>query len=147
MKCKIFNIRLQTENFATDEEIINSFLENINPKKLVATLVQGNKIFWSILVFYEEKKEEIKKKDIVTRQLTAEEQNVVDNLKKWRARKGLEEGLKYFMVAHNAMLEQIVLLPVKTMTDFQKIKGFGEKRTEKYGEDILQIIFDGLRKA
>jgi len=149
MRCKIFNIRLEKENIMADEDKLNDFLANINVIDRFATLTQGNKIFWSILIFYADKDKQAERKGstIITRPLTPQEEEIVADLKKWRARKSLEEGLAPFMIAHNKMLEQMILLPVRNLEDLENIKGFGEKRTEKYGAEILQIITSDLGRA
>jgi hypothetical protein len=52
----------------------------------------------------------------------------------------MQEGLKPYMIAHNAWLKAMVKLPVQTLDDFLGIKGFGEKRVRKYGDEILHIL-------
>jgi superfamily II DNA helicase RecQ len=44
------------------------------------------------------------------------------------------------MIAHNDSLMQIAILQVKSKEDLLKIKGFGEKRAEKYGDEILRVL-------
>ena len=145
MKCKIFNIRLQKENFPSDESKVNDFIENIKINHINSSLVQASTNFWSIIIFYEDQKEEEVKLEISDRTLTKEEENIYSNLKRWRNFKSLEEGIPLFAIAHNRMLKQMILLPINKIDDFQQIKGFGEKRTKRYGEDILEIIQEGFK--
>ena len=140
MKCKIFNIRLQKENFTSDESKVNDFIENIKINHINTFLVQASTNFCSIIIFYEDKKEEELKSEIPDRPLTEEEETIFSNFKRWRNFKFLEEGNPLFAIAHNRMLKQMILLPINKIDDFQQIKGFGEKRTKKCGEDILEII-------
>jgi len=44
------------------------------------------------------------------------------------------------MMAHNDSLMQIAILQVKNKEDLLQIKGFGEKRAEKYGDEILRVL-------
>ncbi|MFT8352303.1 HRDC domain-containing protein [Clostridium saccharoperbutylacetonicum] len=51
-----------------------------------------------------------------------------------------EENLKPFMVFTNQELDLIVENKPKNDGELMKIRGFGIKKVEKYGEAILKII-------
>jgi translin len=68
------------------------------------------------------------------------EQEIYKALAAWRTRKSNEENLAPFIIAHNAMLNQIVRLRPKTLKDLNAVKGFGERRINKYGKEIIAII-------
>lgn len=44
------------------------------------------------------------------------------------------------MVAHNAELMSIAKMKPQTVEDLPKIKGFGERKIAKYGDDIITIL-------
>jgi len=44
------------------------------------------------------------------------------------------------MIAHNSWLMQIAEMRITEKEELQKIKGFGKKRAEKYGDEIIQIV-------
>lgn len=72
--------------------------------------------------------------------LTAEQEKSYAALRNWRNAQASQTGLAPYMIAHNDSLMQIAILPVKSKEDLLQIKGFGEKRVEKYGDEILRVL-------
>jgi ATP-dependent DNA helicase RecQ len=72
--------------------------------------------------------------------LTAEQEKSYVALRKWRNEQASQTGLAPYMIAHNDSLMQIAILQVKSKEDLLQIKGFGEKRAEKYGDEILRVL-------
>lgn len=72
--------------------------------------------------------------------LTAEQEKTYAALRNWRNEQASQTGLAPYMIAHNDSLMQIAILPVKSKEDLLQIKGFGEKRAEKYGDEILRVL-------
>jgi translin len=72
--------------------------------------------------------------------LDSSEKEIYKALAEWRSRKANEENLAPYIIAHNSMLNQIVKLHPKMPKDLGAIKGFGERRINKYGKDIIAII-------
>lgn len=140
MQCKILTVHLSNEKRLMDEAKANEFLENANVKRVFASTIGEDSPFWSILVFYEESAEKGKIKPEEDIKLTPQQERAYQQLRKWRKKKAAEEQVKPFMIAHNIWLKQMVKLPVKIMDDFMKVKGFGGKRAELYGEEILAAL-------
>ncbi len=61
-------------------------------------------------------------------------------LKEYRKKVSIEENLKPFMVFNNQELDSIIKSKPQNSEELIKIKGFGSKKIEKYGESILKII-------
>jgi ATP-dependent DNA helicase RecQ len=72
--------------------------------------------------------------------LTAEQEKSYAALRNWRNEQASQTGLAPYMIAHNDSLMQIAILQVKSKEDLLQIKGFGEKRAEKYGDEILKVL-------
>jgi ATP-dependent DNA helicase RecQ len=72
--------------------------------------------------------------------LTAGQEKNYAALRNWRNEQASQTGLAPYMIAHNDSLMQIAILQVKNKEDLLQIKGFGEKRAEKYGDEILKIL-------
>lgn len=163
MKCKTFKIHLQGDASGFEETELNKFLENVAVHRVFASVV--NDEFWTTLVFYDEapppaKKsqfvktvnEEIQTKPFTEKSakaetappepisLTAEEENIYAALRDWRNERAASDGLPPYMIAHNDSLMLMAKQRVKTIEELPNIKGFGEKRAQKYGEEILQIV-------
>ncbi len=79
--------------------------------------------------------------------LNSREQEIYKALEEWRTWKSNEENLATYIIARNSWLNQIVKLRPKTTKDLKTIKGFGERRINKYGKEIIAIINKEIEKA
>ncbi|HEX8737652.1 MAG TPA: HRDC domain-containing protein [Pyrinomonadaceae bacterium] len=160
MKCKTFTIHLAEEARNFEEAKLNKFLESVAVRQSFASVV--NNEYWSILVFYEDaasaqfpvqenlaappvrqsaaKSVEAEKPAPEPLILTPEQENKFNLLKQWRNERAGEDGLPPYMIAQNESLMQIAAARIEKVEDFLNIKGFGEKRVQKYGEEILNIL-------
>lgn len=145
MKVRVFHIRLTKENLQSDQDSLNDFLDSIFIEKLESELITGQPNFWSILVFYSEKKIELQRpsdKIAVTTDidLTEEEKYIYNALRQWRNDKAVSLNLPSYVIAHNTHLMTIAKVKPQTLDDFIKIKGFGGQKAAKYGEDIIAVL-------
>lgn len=65
---------------------------------------------------------------------------ILEKLKIKRKEIAEKEGKKLFMIFHNAVLERTAEALPKTKDDLADIKGWGKRKIEKYGDEILAII-------
>lgn len=146
MKVRVFHIRLTKENLQADQDILNRFLDNVIVKKTATELVTGQTNFWSILVFYEDKKIENNDKTAdkisITNQqeLSDEENRVFTILKQWRQDKANQLNVPNFMICHNTELMTIAKVKPQNLDELSKIKGFGEQKIAKFGEEIIALL-------
>lgn len=146
MKVKVFHLRLTKENLQSDQDNLNEFLESVTVKKTSTQLINGQPNFWSILVFYDDQKTERAEKQsdkiAVTSntELTTDEKRIFDTLKQWRLDKASELNIPSFMVCHNTELMTVAKVKPQTIDDLLKIKGFGEHKIAKFGDDILAVL-------
>lgn len=75
--------------------------------------------------------------------LNSIEQEIYDDLSAWRNKKANEENLAPFIIARNSWLKQIIKLRPSTYKELNGIKGFGERRVNKYGKEIIAVIKKG----
>jgi translin len=73
-------------------------------------------------------------------ELDSIEQGTLNSLSRWRDKKSHEEGVAPFIIMRNSWLKEIVQLKPKAIEDLYAIKGFGERRINKYGKEIIAII-------
>jgi len=141
MKVKVFTIRLTENELEIDQNCLNDFLEMVIFKKSSTQFVElENDCYWSVLVHYEETSElksEDSKQEI---ELSEREQIIFQNLKKWRAEKASELGFKSFMICHNSELMNVAIHKPESINQLRKIKGFGEVKSDKYGDDIIALL-------
>ena len=68
--------------------------------------------------------------------------DLYQKLKMWRKAQAEEEKLPAFCIFSNQVLENIVKKRPQIKEELLNIKGFGEKKFEKYGKQILEIILE-----
>lgn len=68
--------------------------------------------------------------------------DLYQKLKTWRKAQAEEEKLPAFYIFSNQVLEGIVKKRPQIKEELLNIKGFGEKKFEKYGKQILEIILE-----
>ena len=145
MKIKVFNIRLSKEHFHSDQDKINDFLEKVKFKKSTAAFVENPVNYWSVIIHYEEfeqstGKSETKKPEISEADLTEDELEIAQNLKTWRTQQAQKEGLPAYMILSNLNIFTVAKQKPQVLADFENLKGFGEKKTERYAEEIIALL-------
>lgn len=139
MNIKVFNIRLEKENCQNDQDNMNAFLDSVEVKLTSTNFVTtATKDFWSAVVFYDLKKE--KQNSNSETDLTQEEKKLYEALRQWRNKKSIELNSPHFMICYNSELISIVKTKPKSISDFKKIKGFGELKTKKFAADIITVL-------
>ena len=68
--------------------------------------------------------------------------NLENKLLEYRKKKAKEEECKLYQVFPNKTIEILLSINVNNISDLKKVYGLGEKRIEKYGEDIIKIKND-----
>ncbi|WP_051224545.1 HRDC domain-containing protein [Flavobacterium tegetincola] len=147
MKVRIFSIRLAANQLTEDENQLNDFLESVDFLKSDVHFVESKDSYWSVLVHYNEKSRLQKsessadeRNSVVEQDLNAKQQAFYETLKVWRTNKAKELKIPSYLVCHNSELLNAILREAKTPTDLRSIKGFGELKVEKYGDEILSIL-------
>jgi ATP-dependent exoDNAse (exonuclease V) alpha subunit len=72
-------------------------------------------------------------KPIVDEQLLAK-------LKAWRRKRAEQDSVPAFIVAHDTVLTSLAANPPQSMAGLKAAKGFGPKKIETYGDEILHVI-------
>ncbi len=87
---------------------------------------------------------QFKEKDITKEEVTPEVvvavMDVYNILKAYRLKTSRDEGIKPYMVFSNAEMETLIKSNPKSKSELHMLKGFGDKKVEKYGEGILEIL-------
>ncbi|HET8709567.1 MAG TPA: HRDC domain-containing protein [Candidatus Saccharimonadales bacterium] len=63
-----------------------------------------------------------------------------EKLKTWRLARASSDGMPAYIVAHNAVLEELARRPPESLQALKGVKGFGPKKIETYGSDIIEVI-------
>ena len=65
-----------------------------------------------------------------------------EKLQEWRAARFKQDNVPAYTIMHQSTLMEIATFIPKTKEDLLAIKGFGEAKYQKYGEEILRITAD-----
>lgn len=71
---------------------------------------------------------------------TKEREAIVARLKEFRKEQSKIEQIKPYYIFNDAQLEDLISKAPRTKEELLKISGFGEIKTEKYGDKILEIL-------
>jgi ATP-dependent DNA helicase RecQ len=63
-----------------------------------------------------------------------------DYLREWRRATAKRMGLPAFIVMHDSSLEELVRHRPKSLRELRSITGFGERKIEAYGEQVLEAL-------
>lgn len=62
------------------------------------------------------------------------------NLRTFRAMAAKQEGYKPYTIFSDSEMESLIELKPKTKAELLKVKGFGTKKVDKYGDSILKVL-------
>lgn len=136
MKCKLFTLRLDSKTIEGQQEEFNKFLETVKVEKTATQFVPGNPDFWSVLVFYSEQPVSAQQ---IEEALSPEQKAYLAALRIWRKDRANDANIPEFMICHNATLVEIVKLMPTTILELTSIKGLGNSKIARYGDDIVAI--------
>jgi ATP-dependent DNA helicase RecQ len=63
-----------------------------------------------------------------------------DYLREWRRSTAKEKGISAFVVLHDSALEDLCLVEPSNLQELRRVSGFGDKRVEMYGKEILDAL-------
>jgi len=61
-------------------------------------------------------------------------------LREWRRKAATDKGVSAFVVLHDSALVDLCLAKPSTLQELRRISGFGEKKVEMYGKEILEAL-------
>jgi len=70
------------------------------------------------------------------------DQELFDRLRVWRAQRALKDGMPAYIIAHDKTLAAVSILKPRSEDELLKVPGFGTKKVEAYGADIIRITSD-----
>ena len=122
-------------------------MEQVTVKKTATQFVPGEPDYWSIIVFYENgkpKKPAYKEPEKLSvdadTELTSDEKEIMSALKSWRKDKANALNVPDFFICHNSDLLSLSKLKPRSMQDLSKVKGFGDAKIAKHGEEIISVL-------
>src|SRR5882724_7651918 len=61
-------------------------------------------------------------------------------LREWRRNTAKNQGISAFVVLHDSALEDLCLVEPSNLQELRRVSGFGDKRVEMYGKEILDVL-------
>ncbi len=143
MAIKIITLPFNEEKEMFLEEAIDNFCLNKKIIKLKEEFfVQSGKAYWTIFVEYETILPKIKEET----NLSEAEKILFEKLRVWRREKAEENGIPVYLISTNEQLKEIIRKRPKTFEEIKRINGFGKKKIEKYGKELIEIITNFYKK-
>ena len=68
------------------------------------------------------------------------EELVLNKLREWRKKRAVEENIPTYIIMKDSELMKIAEIKPGNRKAFKKIKGIGEKKTEKYYEELSKLL-------
>jgi len=68
-------------------------------------------------------------------------------LREWRRTTARERGIAAFVVMHDTSLDELCRVRPRSLSELRSISGFGERKTELYGKEILGALGEFVRGA
>ena len=137
MRIKILTIPFNNDTGIFEDKDMQDFLSN---KKVLMQqshfFTAGGKPYWTVFVEYDD----IFKKENAIPPLSEPERALFDQLQAWRKETAEKEGVPVFIIANNTELSTLAQKAPRTMEGLKQIKGFGNKKTQKYGKELLDMI-------
>jgi superfamily II DNA helicase RecQ len=103
--------------------------------------------FWSVLVFYDQKttrEPRVQQPEKVSfpldTELTYVEQKIFEAFKIWRQTKANDLNLPAYMICSNSELISLVKTRPESIDQLIKIKGFGDQKIAKFGDEIIALL-------
>lgn len=150
MNIQVFTLRTHPDFFESDQKKLNDFLQDIVYVKSSEYLVESglDTPYWSILLHYEVcethasgvKIIKEKVKEAEESELTPGSQYVYECLKDWRTEKAKELKVPKYLICKNSELISIAFHQPTSLMALQAIKGFGEIKVQRFGEDIIALL-------
>jgi len=79
-------------------------------------------------------------KEFVDSELSTHQAIIFDNLKEWRLEKAREKGIPAYCISDDKSLRNFVLTRPRSLDEIHGVYGFGEKKIDLYGHELLGIL-------
>ena len=117
---------------------MNSFCSN---KKVLGSKVEffkgGKGTYWTVFIEYEPVLEE---KGGIDAGFSEAQRLLFERLRQWRRENAEELGIPVYIVATNRQLVEVVQKTPKSLEALKSVRGFGKKKVERFGKQILGLV-------
>ena len=72
----------------------------------------------------------------------APDERLLDALRRWRRERAAADEVPAYVVAHDTTLAEIADVRPRSLPALRRVRGMGPMKLERYGEEILAVIYD-----
>lgn len=138
MAIRIMTIPFDPKQKGFSDEDLSKFLLNKEVTSVRPEFFQRNgEAYWTLYIEYENVLEQ-KYREV--NMLDAPQRMLFQRLREWRKEKAEQEGIPVFIIANNRELLALVKEAPQTLEALRDIRGFGKKKIERYGKELLEMI-------
>jgi superfamily II DNA helicase RecQ len=136
-------VRIITIPFDPDKELFSDedlcrFLLNKRVLALHPEFFQArDRPYWTVFIEYETV---VSQDEPQADHLNEAQRLLLQRLKEWRKEKAGTEGVPVFIVATNKQLMEVVRRAPGNLEALRAIQGFGKKKIERHGKQIIEIV-------
>lgn len=139
MAIRIFTIPFDPVNQIFSDEELRKFLLNKHVKRMQTEFFKMDQnAYWTVFIEYDPVLEPHTPGEAI--HLDQHQKMLYQRLKQWRNETAEKNGHPPFFIGSNALLMDIAEKAPVTTEALREIKGFGAKKTEKYGKAIIGVI-------
>lgn len=144
MKFALFTIPVEGPERDLRIREVNDFLAQVKVRRYNAQILSTQTgTFWSILVSYDEPREETPNEKILFSEYSALndlEKKIYEALRRWRSEEAAKMKMPEFFILHNAHLVTIAKFKPRSIEDLSRIRGIGRSKINQFGPAILSIV-------
>lgn len=138
MAIRMFAVPFDARQESFHDEELQKFLLNKQVKTIRPEFFhQNGRAYWTIFIEYELVLKDAPRN---ANALDAPQRLLYQRFREWRKEKAESEGIPVFLIATNRELLDLVKSAPRTLEALRQIHGFGKKKSDKYGQEILTII-------
>ena len=139
MPFKIITVPFDAERVCFVEETLNAFCLNKTVVGYKAEFFQdGTGSYWTVFLEYKQVLEIGGKAE----PLSSEQLLLLKRLREWRKEKADETGVPVYVIYTNKQATELVKKGPKSLEALKAIEGFGKKKLESFGKELVGLITD-----
>lgn len=137
-----------TETYSDNIGIIELLAQGIDPNTgevLVEDhLINSPKVIRALYEVLNIARQSNIKGDVEDLSLNDNEQEIFGQLKDWRMEISKDRGMPAYIIVEDKALKRVVINKPSSINELLKIKGFGEKRVNDFGLEIISILEESI---
>ena len=138
---RILTIAFDPEAGGFPDETLRQFASGVRIESSSAVFFQyGDVPYWSVFIDYEPLMAGKEEMGPSTTGLNRWQRLLLAELRKWRTETARQDGVPPYVVATNRVLVQLALRAPRNLEELKLVKGFGEKRRQRYGKELLERV-------